>query len=185
MSTWSFCHRLPWLRLTKTIWSICLHLEPRVSVYTMHKHGIYHVYVDVLHIHGIYMVYPWIYHVYPYKWILESWWKMGQRESSGQVTNVLNSVDACLSWKSRKKRTICKGGGSCSSDEPERLDWMFIAITLNSELSFASDQKTAANTWQFKFTIRAIWYLLIVETHSIPDKKEDDNLTEINVDATQ
>ncbi len=33
---------------------------------------------------------------------LESWWKMGQRVPSGQVTNVLNSVDDCLCWKLRK-----------------------------------------------------------------------------------
>ncbi len=44
---------------------------------------------------------------------LESWWKMGPREPSGQVTNVLNILDACLHWKSRRrKNSICKGGGS-------------------------------------------------------------------------
>ncbi len=34
---------------------------------------------------------------------LESWWKMGAREPSGQVSNVSNSLDDCLRWKSRKK----------------------------------------------------------------------------------
>ncbi len=49
----------------------------------------------------------------------------------------------------------CKGDRSCSSEEPERLDWLFIAIKLNSELSLSSDQKTANTwvTWQCKFTI--------------------------------
>ncbi len=60
---------------------------------------------------------------------------------------------------------------------------MFIAIKLNSELSFSSDQKTA-NTRQYKATIKTIWYWYIVETHSIPDKKEVENLTDLNVDAT-
>ncbi len=46
----------------------------------------------------------------------------------------------------KKKNSICKGSGSCSGDEPERLDWMFIAIKLNSELSFSSDPKTRDNT---------------------------------------
>ncbi len=35
---------------------------------------------------------------------LESWWKMGQREPSGQVTNaVSNSLEAFLGWKLRKR----------------------------------------------------------------------------------
>jgi hypothetical protein len=61
---------------------------------------------------------------------------------------------------------------------------MLVAIKLNSELSLSSDQKTA-NTWQYKVTIRIISYWYIVETHSIPDQNEVENLTDLNVDATQ
>jgi hypothetical protein len=96
---------------------------------------------------------------------------MGLREPSGQVTNVPNNLDACLHWNWERKKSICKGCGSYPSDEPGRLDWMFIAIKLNSELSLSSEQKTA-NTWQYIVTIRTISYCYIVETHNIPDKNE-------------
>jgi hypothetical protein len=42
----------------------------------------------------------------------------------------------------KKINFYLQGGGSCSSDESERFDKMFVAIKLNSELSLSSDQKT-------------------------------------------
>ena len=69
----------------------------------------------------------------------------------------------------KKINFYLQGCGSCSSDEPERFDWMFVAIKLNSELSLSSDEKTA-NTWQFKVRIRTVSYWYLVETHSIPDQ---------------
>ncbi len=33
-----------------------------------------------------------------------------------------------------KQNSTCKGDRLCSSDESEGLDWMFIAIELNSEI---------------------------------------------------
>jgi hypothetical protein len=93
----------------------------------------------------------------------------------------VEQLDACLRWNQEGKHSVCKGRGSCSSDEPERLDWMLIAIKLNSELSLSPDQKTA-NTWQHKVTMRTISYWYIVETHSIPDKKEVESLTDLNVE---
>jgi hypothetical protein len=84
----------------------------------------------------------------------------------------------------KKVNFYLQGGGSCSSDEPERFDWMFIAIKLNSELSLSSDEKTA-NTWQFKVRIRTVSYWYLVETHSIPDQNKVENLTDLDVDATQ
>jgi hypothetical protein len=61
---------------------------------------------------------------------------------------------------------------------------VFVAIKLNSELPLSSDQKTA-NTSQYKVTIRTVSYWYLVETHSIPDQNEVENLTDLNVDATQ
>ncbi len=84
----------------------------------------------------------------------------------------------------KKINFYLQGGGSCSCDEPERFDWVFVAIKLNSELPLSSDQKTA-NTSQYKVTIRTVSYWYLVETHSIPDQNEVENLTDLNVDATQ
>ncbi len=68
---------------------------------------------------------------------------------------------ACAENWENKLISNCKGNRSDRSrlsEEPERLDWLFIAIQLNSEeseLSFSSDQKTNTwVTWQYKFTIR-------------------------------
>ncbi len=64
---------------------------------------------------------------------------------------------ACAENWENKLISNCNGNRSCSSEELERLDWLFIAIKLNSEVSFSSDQKTANTwvTWQYKFTIRS------------------------------
>jgi hypothetical protein len=40
-------------------------------------------------------------------------------------------------------KSICNGGRSCTFKEPERLNWLFIASLMNSELFFSSEQQTA------------------------------------------
>ncbi len=64
----------------------------------------------------------------------------------------------------------CKGDRSYSSEEPERLDWLFIAIKLNSELSFSSEKKSKHMSDMTIQIYNQNWY--IVETHSISDKKD-------------
>ncbi len=90
-------------------------------------------------------------------WILV---RDGGEGASEQVTNVPNSLDACLCWKSHPS---CKGFriGLDHVLVMNLKDWVECSLQinwiLNSELSFSSDQKTA-NTWEYRVTIRTIWY---------------------------
>ncbi len=62
----------------------------------------------------------------------------GAFRAGDQYTEQLRCLPAL---KIERKKFYLQGCGSCSSDEPERLDWKFIAMKLNSELSVSSDQK--------------------------------------------
>ncbi len=142
------------------------------------------------YIHGytmyIHQVYTWYIHWHGYTWYniwyfpsllagnnlnLGEGWGKGCLQDRWPMCGRALTLACSENWEN-KLISHCKGNRSCSShessEEPERLDWLFIAIKLNSELSFWSDQKKANTwvTWQYKFTIRTlrtwlIWMLML------------------------